>query len=65
MNVLTLTVQHEPQIQQPVVMLETTTRSSACGHENPPEAAFCGECGASLSTQSSSCTACGQAIRRD
>ena len=62
MNVLTLPVQHKPQIQRPMVMLKTTTRSSACGHENPPEAVFCGECGVSLSTQSLSCTACGQAI---
>jgi predicted ATPase/type II secretory pathway predicted ATPase ExeA len=61
MNVLSLTSQRKQRRQQPLVILETTTRSSACGHVNPPEATFCGECGASLSAQSLSCTTCGEA----
>src|SRR5258707_1107748 len=53
MNVITLPVQHKSQAQRSVVRLEATSRSLACGHENPPEAAFCGECGALLSLQTS------------
>jgi predicted ATPase len=61
MNTLTLKSQHRRRIQPPLVIVETATRSSTCGHENPPEATFCGACRVSLSTQLLSCTACGQA----
>src|SRR5262249_22930581 len=61
MNILTLPVQHKSQTQRPVVKLETAFHSSACGHDNPPEAAYCGECGAMLSPQNLRCSTCGQA----
>src|SRR5262245_1104919 len=60
MNVLALPVRHKLQTRRPVVMLESTTCSSACGHRNLPEAAFCGACGTSLSPQHLSCAICGQ-----
>src|ERR1051325_5362934 len=60
MNVILLPVQHKSQTQRQAARLETISRSSACGHENPLEAAFCGECGALLSPQSLSCATCGQ-----
>jgi eukaryotic-like serine/threonine-protein kinase len=60
MNALSLPVQYEPQSHQPVVILEPAGRSSACGHNNPLDAAFCGECGTSLATQPSPCATCGQ-----
>jgi predicted ATPase len=49
MNVVALPVQCTPQTQRSVIFLKPTRRSSACGHQNPPEAAFCGECGTQLS----------------
>ena len=60
MNALSLPVQYKQQSHQPVVILETTARLSACGHENPPDVAFCGECGASLIVQPLNCATCGQ-----
>src|SRR5262245_26438919 len=60
MNVVALPVQRTPQTQRPVILLETIPRSSACGHQNPPEAAFCGECGTLLSPQQTPCATCGQ-----
>ena len=65
MNTLSLVVPHAPYHQQPIVMRAPTTRSAAtrspgCGHDNPPQAAFCGECGVSLISQSLSCATCGQ-----
>src|SRR5215204_6498641 len=32
---------------------------SACGHENPPDAAFCGDCGLSLKAEVP-CSTCGR-----
>jgi len=61
MNALSLTNQHRQRRQQSLVVVETTTRSSACGHANLPKATFCGKCGASLSTQSLSFTTYDQA----
>ncbi|MBI3800683.1 MAG: AAA family ATPase, partial [Deltaproteobacteria bacterium] len=58
MNVVALPVQRAPHIRRPVIILETTRRSSACGHQNPPEAAFCGECGVPLSPQHLSRATC-------
>src|SRR5262245_9912924 len=40
MNVLALPVRPKPQTQRPVVMLETTTCASVCGHKNPLEPAL-------------------------
>lgn len=61
MNALSLASQHRQRLRQPLVIVETNTRSSACGHANPPEATFCGECGTSVTTQSLSCKTCDQA----
>ena len=61
MNALSLPVHTEKApAQQPVVLLEAISPSSVCGHTNPPDAVFCGECGASLKAQPLHCATCGQ-----
>ena len=59
MNAASALLQPEQQNHRLGTILKTPARASVCGHENPPDAAFCGECGAALIVQPVSCSVCG------
>src|SRR5262249_49377000 len=44
---------------RPVVLVKTSPHGAPCGHDNPPDAVFCGECGASLQAEPP-CSTCGR-----
>lgn len=45
--------------QQPVIVRRGAMAHSPCGHANPPDSLFCGECGLALQTEAS-CATCGR-----